>query len=526
LKSPCATRVERARLSFAAIVALIIMSSPFASVARAADPEVAITTRDGERVIVTLDDFDNKRMLFKLKSGKKKQEVGLGGIARIEFAPWDTLARPLVDDTLDVFTFRDGAKLKGVFRDANGSEVNALMGMAQSEQKYAFKLLRSIDLSETPLEVDRRIWGKGGFEFLNNMLESNLASEAVASIESEEPILEDAQIEAYLKSFGQSLAARSKRPDIEYTFKVVNRRTMNAFTVGGGHVYIYRGLLESLNSEAELAGVLGHEIGHNVGRHTVRALYKNLLAAGLVGVGGELLKGDDEGSNAEVDKLADVVTEFITSKYSRDDEREADYLGFYNVLRTGYDPHGMVSVFETLNRAYPDRPDFRSMYLASHPSNEERIENVGAELDRMGGPRGQKDSPAFQAMRKRLMGLPRPMIPVGMLSDTLGVDPLTHTMRVVAPEDTTVRNLVLRGFFKAQGGSGNDVRMLVMRSVDYLNYKNGHPYRAIYDSGKLTAAEFRIAMPTKESWIVVLDNTFSLMTPKVVEVQAVLEGEE
>ncbi len=504
------------------VLALFVSAVP----ARAADPEVAITSRDGQRVIVTLDDFDNKRLLFKLKSGKRKQEVALAGIARIEFAPFDTLARPIVDDTLDVFRFRDGAKLKGVLRDLSGSEADALMGEAHSEQKYGYRQLASIDLSETPLDVDRRIWGRGGFEFLNNMLEGSLASQASEAIESEGPMLEDAQVETYLNGLGQSLAARSKRPDLAYTFKVVNRRTMNAFTVGGGHIYIYRGLLESLNSEAELAGVLAHEIGHNVGRHTVRALYKELLAAGLVGVGGELFKGDDAASNAQVDQLTEVVTEFITSKYSRDDEREADYLGFYDVLRSGYDPHGMVSLFETLDRASPDRPDFRSMYLASHPSNEERIENVGAELDRIGGPRGQKDSPAFQAMRKRLMSLPRPMIPVGLLSDTLGVQPLTHTMQIVTAEDTTVRNLVLRGFFKAQGGSGNDVRMLVMRSVDYLNYKNGHPYRAIYDSGKLTAAEFRIALPAKEPYIVVLDNTFSLMTPKAVEVQAILEGEE
>lgn len=508
------------------LVPLVVALVMLVPAAHAADPEVALTTRDGERVVVTLDDFDNKRMLFKLKSGKKKQEVALGAIARIEFAPYDTLARPLVDDTLDVFTFRDGAKLKGVFRDANGNEVNALMGQAQSEQKYAFKLLRSVDLSVTPLDVDRRIWGKGGFEFLNNFLESTLSSEAAAAIESDEPLLGDREIEAYLNGLGQSLAARSKRPDIEYTFKVVNRRTMNAFTVGGGQIYIYRGLLESLNSEAELAGVLGHEIGHNVGRHTVRALYKNLLAAGLVGVGGELVKGDDEGSNAEIDKLAEVVTEFITSKYSRDDEREADYLGFYNVLRTGYDPHGMVSVFETLNRAYPDRPDFRSVYLASHPSNEERIETIGAEIDRMGGTRGQQDSPAFQAMRKRLMGLPRPRILIGTIADTVAVGALDRTALVLSPADSSLRGITCRGTFHAEGGMGNDIRVLAMRMIDYENYKNGHPYKAIYDSGKLTAAEFKFAIPDNGEYVIVFDNTFSLMTPKAVDIQAVVDGDE
>ncbi len=103
-----------------------------ASVVRAEPPQVGITTTNGHREVIGVSDFDNRHLSFNLRAEKKKREVALSQIARLEFAPFDTVQRAIVEDTLDVFRFRDGNKLKGIFRDLDADEVFALMGAAES----------------------------------------------------------------------------------------------------------------------------------------------------------------------------------------------------------------------------------------------------------------------------------------------------------------------------------------------------------------------------------------------------------
>lgn len=518
---PCILRLRPASLPI--LPGLLMLLATVAVVpARAADPELALTSRDGQRVVVRVKEFDNRGLSFELRDGKRKQTVPLAEIARIEFPPFDTTAHPLREDTLDVFRFRDGQRLKGVFRNLDDDRVVAHMGAARSEQRYSHAALVSIDLSLTPLDVDRREFGKGGFELMNSAVEMWIANSMTTAVAEEMELLEDEEVNRYLDALGQDIASGSKRPGLEYRFQVVNDRTVNAFTIGGGFVYLNRGLLEAVKDESELAGVIAHEIGHNVGRHTVRSLYKGLMVGGLVG-GAEAMLSPE--SSADSETWTDLLGNLLTSKYSRDDEREADYLAYYNLVQRGYDPAGLVGLFETFKRLDSSRPGLLESFLASHPDHDERIENISAEMARHGAAGGRRDSPGFQAMKRRLAQLPMPMRRVLVMADTVAVAAYNRTTLKFEQPDSALGKPVLKGAFRAYGGSGNDIRLLIFKDMDYLNWSNGHAGKALYDSGQLTIAEFEVALPTVGRYWFVFDNTFSMFTPKQVVVRMMLEGE-
>lgn len=332
---------------------------------------------------------------------------------------------------------------------------------------------------------------------------------------------------SYLDALGQKLASGSKRPDLPYEFKVVNQKTVNAFTVGGGKIYVYRGLFERMLNEAELAGVLAHEIGHNVGRHTIRSLYKQMLLGGLISSAGELAYSGQRAPGGEKEKMVELVTSLLVSKYGRDDEREADYLGTYNLYQRGYDPHAMVGVFETLKQFEAKNPGLLESFLASHPSSDERIENVSAELDRLGMTSGLvSDTPTFEAIKQRLNTLPRPIARLPVMSDTITVEGLGKSGFAFMLKDTSEVKPILKGAFRAYGGGGNDIRVLIMSEADYLNFSNGHGAHALYDSGRVTTAAPTVRLPSLGRFYLAFDNSFSLLTPKTVEAQFYLEFEQ
>ncbi len=187
----------------------------------------------------------------------------------------------------------------------------------------------------------------------------------------------DPKLQEYVSRIGQKLAAGSERPDLAWTFRVVDDPVVNAFALPGGHVYVTRGLMTHLTSEAQLAAVLGHEIGHVTARHAVTQLSKARIARiGLIA--GSILSPALAGFAA---RGLDVL--FL--KYSRDDERQADDLGLRYMYAEGYDPREMPRVFEVLRQVSQMQggqriPDWQS----THPSEEERIRTTGREVARLG----------------------------------------------------------------------------------------------------------------------------------------------
>ncbi|MBK6734340.1 MAG: M48 family metalloprotease [bacterium] len=211
-------------------------------------------------------------------------------------------------------------------------------------------------------------------------------------------------VSAYVNELGQKIAAASQRPDIECSFSVLDSKTVNAFTVGGGQVFIYRGLMECMGSEAELAGIIAHEVGHIVGKHTAKGLTTQLIMAGIVSGGAELLGGDNEKRRAAIEEAGGVISFLRQAKYSRDDEREADFLAVYSLYRLGYDPAAINDAFETFRKLGGD-PSQLEVYFQDHPAPAERIENTRTELPKLNLTGLRTDSAAFAAVKARLAEL-------------------------------------------------------------------------------------------------------------------------
>jgi predicted Zn-dependent protease len=168
----------------------------------------------------------------------------------------------------------------------------------------------------------------------------------------------------------QSFAAKSP---YKFSFHVLaDPKTVNAFALPGGPIFITEGLLRQLKSEAELAGVLGHEIGHVVARHSSERLAKQQLTQGLIGA---LVVGSGDYTTAQIGQM---VGSMINMKYGREDELESDSLGIRIMAEAGYDPRGMVRVMEVLAKASGGsrQPEF----VSTHPAPENRSERIKQEI--------------------------------------------------------------------------------------------------------------------------------------------------
>jgi predicted Zn-dependent protease len=218
--------------------------------------------------------------------------------------------------------------------------------------------------------------------YLSEEDEMKLAEQVHQELQQQARLVQDRSINDYVNSVGQRLARASGRPNIPWRFYVVDDKSINAFATLGGRVYVHTGLLAATQSEAQLASVLGHEIGHIVGRHgleNVKKSQKYGLLAGLAQIGGAILGGQ---AGANLGGLAgNLIAGGFLMKHSRDAEREADYLGLYDLKSSGYNTGGMVEMFEILQEVSASSPDALGSILASHPAPSERASNTRREID-------------------------------------------------------------------------------------------------------------------------------------------------
>jgi len=186
----------------------------------------------------------------------------------------------------------------------------------------------------------------------------------------------DTALQRYVHELGTRLAARSERPSLPWTFRVVDDPVVNAFALPGGFIYVTRGILAHFNSEAELAAVLGHEIGHVTARHSASQLSRQQLAQ--VGLAlGSIVSSDVERFSG----LAGAALGVLFLKHSRDDEREADDLGLRYMRRADYDAREMPDVFTMLERVSAAQPGGRAPeWLATHPNPENRRARITQQI--------------------------------------------------------------------------------------------------------------------------------------------------
>lgn len=241
--------------------------------------------------------------------------------------------------------------------------------------------------------------------------EIKLGREAAQGIEKEKKLrfIEKASIREYVSGVFFRLTKSSRRADIPYSVRIIDTAEINAFALPGGFVYVNRGLLQWTRSESELAGALGHEIGHVVGRHGANTVARATAAESLVNEASRILLGTDMAGKLLM-QVGGPLALLAMLKYTRMQELEADLLGYYNMQRAGWHPQGMIALFRHLGENSAPG-DALTGLLSSHPASSEREEQVTAEMTRF-PPResfaGNDD--AFRAMQAELKKLPAPKV--------------------------------------------------------------------------------------------------------------------
>lgn len=236
--------------------------------------------------------------------------------------------------------------------------------------------------------------------------EVSLGADAASEIEAEVPLVRDAAINEYIQALGHEIAAHTSRADLDWQFRIVDSPQINAFALPGGFVYINRGLIEATRSLSELAGVIGHEIGHVVQRHGVDRMQQHATT----GFGIAVLCSVTSACETELGQAAlQIGGSYVLARYSRLDEVEADSEAVVNVLRAGYDPAGVPRLFERLMEMREYQPTMLDNWLASHPLEEARIRQTLSLIERIpaAGSAGLiVDTEEYAAFRARVAALP------------------------------------------------------------------------------------------------------------------------
>lgn len=238
--------------------------------------------------------------------------------------------------------------------------------------------------------------------------EVKIGRDNAAQINAKLPIVRDPVIADYVQQLGMSMARNTSRADLDWRFFVVDSKDVNAFALPGGFIYVNRGLIERAQQLDELAGALGHEIGHVVRRHSVQQMQKGKKANVAITLTCTLTSiCSSEVANAAIQ----IGGAALFAKYSRHDEIEADSEAVVNVMRAGIDPQGIPMLFERLIEERKTSPMAIEAFFASHPLEEDRVRGTRraiSEIDPAELRNLRTDEPSYAAFRARLHALPPP----------------------------------------------------------------------------------------------------------------------
>jgi predicted Zn-dependent protease len=198
------------------------------------------------------------------------------------------------------------------------------------------------------------------------------------------PLVKDASLQKYVNSVGRWVASQSERPDLPWRFAVIDSEDINAFAAPGGYIMITKGLYRKLANEAQLAGVLGHEIGHVVMKHQLKVLQKQQL----LNIGASFLNDKYAKDNKLVSKAIGTGAEISARSLDKSAEYEADRLGLSYATRSGYEPYGLSEVLQTLGETNKNDGSV-ALLFKTHPHPDERLvalsDAISNKLDKVQG---------------------------------------------------------------------------------------------------------------------------------------------
>ncbi len=219
------------------------------------------------------------------------------------------------------------------------------------------------------------VTGKSELSLISESQEIQMGQQAAEQAKAAYGLVDDAALQKYVSSVGLKIAKGTERPQLPWAFYVIDDASVNAFALPGGPVFVTRGILGVMNSEAELASVLGHEIGHITARHSVQQMSQQQLASFGLGLGSILSP-----TVARYGGLLSQGLQVLFLKYSRDDESQADALGFRYMVQDNYDPREMAAMFHTLDRETPAEGRLPT-WLATHPDPGDRYQTALQRVD-------------------------------------------------------------------------------------------------------------------------------------------------
>lgn len=240
--------------------------------------------------------------------------------------------------------------------------------------------------------------------------EVQLGADYSRQINRQLPLVRDGAANQYINNLGTRVARAADPRGIPYTFYIVNSAQVNAFAIPGGHIYINRGLIERSANESQLAGVLAHEVGHVVERHGIEQMQRANNANTALSVVYGVLLGRNPGTLEQVGIQAGGTAVFAS--YGRNAEREADAVAIGYMMRAGFNPQGIVGMFQILLSERQRNPSRVEQWFSTHPLTEERVANTQAAIRATAGAGNTNlvtDSREFQNFKNRVRTLtPQP----------------------------------------------------------------------------------------------------------------------
>jgi predicted Zn-dependent protease len=230
-----------------------------------------------------------------------------------------------------------------------------LGGLGNIDLEKAVKVVQKVQKANADINEPQEIDLGGG-------IASNLLGAA--------PLWDNPRVQRYVNRVGRWLALQTERPDLPWQFGVLDDNDVNAFAAPGGYVFITKGLLARINNEAELAGVLAHEISHVLRKHHLQALKKGARSELMSDLANDVIKS--QGGDPRLSKLVSAGTEIYARGLDKQDEFEADRMGVVIAARAGYDPYGLPAVLQTLQSINPNDSNLALMFK-THPALGDRL---------------------------------------------------------------------------------------------------------------------------------------------------------